>query len=288
MKTICFDIGGTYTKYGIIEDGKIIMKNQFPTKYHLGLERFKERIRTLTKQLITDYEVEGIGISCCGTIDAVNRKIINPPASIEKFKDLNFIDLFKEFNLPIAADNDVNCFALAEINQGFYNFNNFIVITIGTGIGSGIIFDRKLFRGSNYQAGEVGRIKISHRTWEQVSSVKSLIIQARRHHLPIKSGVELFELYDQKNPKACQLVDDWYRGIVKVLNNLIFILDPEAIIIGGGISNRETFIDEINAKMKETGLDKYNDKVQIKKASFKNDGGIIGAYYHFVNSQNKE
>lgn len=290
MQVLCFDIGGTDIKYGIIKDEIIIEKYKVPTYAKSSHEELEQRLYTLAKELLDRYTVDGVGISCAGSIDYELGIITTAPDAIPSFKDWDFKTFFKEkFNLDCVADNDVNCFAKAEGTSGAAkDFNNFFTITVGTGIGGAIVYNKEVFRGANYNAGEVGRMLLPKEKFESLASVTALINNAREIGLDVSNGKEIFELYDQDNFLAKQAIASFYHYLAVGIANLIYIFNPEAFVIGGGITNREGFLEELNKTINRYLVDGFRNTAILKRAHYKNDGGMMGAYYNFVSSKEKK
>lgn len=291
MKVVCFDIGGTNIKYGVIENGKILEKDSFPTQYKRGGKDVCDRLVSATKKLLKKHsDIDGVGISCTGSIDFDNARMITPPEAIQEFGELDFKETFKtELNLDCVADNDVNSFAACECNMGNGSkYNTYIVMTVGTGIGGAIVVDNKIWRGNNYNAGEIGRMLIEGVAWEKTASITALVKSARLRGLDVTEGKDVFDLYDAGNKTAALVVSDFYQNLGKGIANLVYIFNPEAVIIGGGISAREDFGQEINAYADFYLVEGFQDTLDIIPAKFKNDGGILGAYCNFVDKYGKD
>ena len=290
MKVLCFDIGGTNIKYGVIEDYKIIFKDSFPTNYKKGKKYLTEGIIEAAKEVILKYpDIVGVGISCAGSINFEKGEVITPPYAIPEFGDWNFKKLFKkELNLDIVADNDVNSFAACEQNMGAgKKYSTYIVMTVGTGIGGAIVVNDKIWRGHDFNAGEIGRMIVDGAHWEQIASMTALIRNANLRGLNVSNGKEVFDLYDEGNKVASLVINEFYQNLGKGLANLVYIFNPEAIIIGGGISARPDFGKEINAYADYYLVNGFKDTLDIVQATYLNDGGLLGAYCNFVARYNK-
>lgn len=285
MRALCFDIGGTFIKYGVLDNGNILKKGSFPTDYKLGNEDITNRIINVSKGLIEEFPgITGVGVSCAGSIDFENGIMVTPPTDIPEFGGWNFKKIFWDnFGLKCAADNDVNTFAKAECSAGSgKNYSNYVVMTIGTGIGGAIVNNNDIWRGRNYNAGEVGRMIFNESRYEQLGSMTALLNIARRNNLIVKDGKEFFDLVDSKNEVAMSVAHEWYTNIARGIANLVYILNPEAIIIGGGVSARPDFFDQLIKYSNDILAEGFKNTVNIKSAKFQNDGGIIGAYYNIV------
>lgn len=287
MQVLCFDIGGTDIKYGIVKDEQIIEKHKVPTESKLPKEKLEEKLYLLAKELLSRYQCDGVGVSCAGSIDVKRGVVATAPEAIPSFQDLDFKSFFKKhFDLECVADNDVNCFAIAEATSGAgKNLKNFFTITVGTGIGGAIIINGNIWRGANYNAGEVGRMLLPKEKFESLASVTALIKNARELGLDVHNGLEIFKLYDEDNFLAEQAIASFYQYLAVGIANLIYTFNPEAFIIGGGITNREGFIEELNKTINRYLVDGFKNTALIKRAYYKNDGGMMGAYYNFIRGE---
>lgn len=286
MKVLCFDIGGTDIKYGVIEDEVILTKASIPTNYQLGQESISNRLIAITKEILKTYKIDGVGVSVAGCVDFDYGVIILGPENIKEFDGWNFKELFAEnFGLKVVADNDVNCFGVAEGMSGAAKkISNYLTMTVGTGIGGAIVINGEIWRGLNFKASEFGRMLLEGGRYENLASVTALIRMARLKGLKVGNGLDVFNLYDQKVPEAIEVVTTFYRNLAIGIANLTYIFNPEAIVIGGGVSNRKTFATELKRELKKIMVPSFYDTVKIFNAQYGNDGGIMGAYYNFISS----
>ena len=284
MRVLCFDIGGTNIKYGVIDNEQFIEKSIMDTLAENGQEDLNNRLVNIAKTMKEKYQIQGIGISCAGCVDFEKAFISIGPDSLPAFSNWDFRKLFKEeVGLDCIADNDVNSFAKAECVRGAAkDYDHFIVITIGTGIGGAIVMNDEIWRGKNYNAGEVGRVLIGNAKWESVASTSALIKDAQRAGLEINNGVELFELYDAKDEIAIAVVNRFYDLLGIGMANLVYMFNPEAIVIGGGISKRESLAPTLEKYMNAHMPYGFRDTAKVVNATYKNDGGMLGAYFNFI------
>lgn len=284
MRVLCFDIGGTNVKYGVIENEEFLEKSLFDTNAHLGKEVLTNILVNIALQMKDKYQIDGIGISCAGSVNFEKAYISIAPDALPSFSDWDFRTIFKErVGLDCIADNDVNSFAKAECMKGAAkDFDHFIVLTVGTGIGGAVVMNDEIWRGKNYNAGEVGRILIGNAKWESVASTSALIKEAKRAGLEVSNGIELFKLYDEKDEIAIAVVNRFYDLLGVGMANLIYMFNPEAIIIGGGISKRESFTSSVEKYMNSHLPYGFRNTAKVLSATYKNDGGMLGAYYNFV------
>jgi predicted NBD/HSP70 family sugar kinase len=178
------------------------------------------------------------------------------------------------------VDNDVKCFARAELSKR-PTVQHFMMITIGTGIGGAAVVNHEIYRGATFAGGEAGRMIINGRPWEEIASTTALVKRAQAQGIPIENGLDLFKLYDEQNRSVISLVNEWYHDLALGVTNLIYLFNPEEFIIGGAISTRPTFLDELIPHLKETCDPIYLNNTRFSIAFYQNDGGMYGAYCHF-------
>ena len=289
MKILCYDMGGTYIKYGVIENNKFIFSSKVPTLCHNSQKELINQYIELTKKMLNNYpDICGVGVSTAGAVNYHEGIICAAPASIPVFQDFDFKKLFKEnFNLDCFVDNDVNSFAAAELNEK-NPYKNFVVMTIGTGIGGAVIVNNQLWRGVNYNAGEIGRMIINGKSYEEIAATSVLVKQAKNLGLNIENGIEVFKLYDEKNEQVVPLVEEFFNNLVIGIANVIYMFNPEAIFIGGGISKRDTLINEIEVRLNKILDPEVKGITKLKIASRQNDGGMYGAYINYLKYIKKE
>jgi len=193
-------------------------------------------------------------------------------------------EIYDNFTLNCSVENDVNCFALAETIN---NKDSFLTITIGTGIGGAIIINNCIYHGINNSAGEFGQMIIENKKWEDLASMKNLVESAKELNLEIEDGVQLFSLYDNKDETAIKIIDEFYHYLAVGICNLAYIFNPNKIIIGGGITQRGKFIEELSSKIYTLKDDTYFGSTVIESSKYLNDGGLIGALVHHLKHKNK-
>ena len=285
MQILCYDIGGTDIKYGVVEDGEIIYKSSMKTSPELGRASLEERLIQVALEIVSKYDIKAVGVSSSGSIDCKTGKVLIPGDKIKIMKDMDFSKLFRDsVGLEVAADNDVNCFGEAESKTGAgIKYDNFLMMTIGTGIGGAIIYEDKVMHGLNYNAGEFGRMLLGDTKFEDLASTSALIKNAKDAGLKVDNGLDLYKLYDANDPVARKVVGEFYHYLAIGIANLVYIFNPEAIMIGGGISNRETLTDEIKVELKKILQPEFFNTITIENSIHKNEGGLLGAYFNAVN-----
>ena len=176
MNILAIDIGGTMIKYGLVSsDGQILSTDKIETEAEKGLDNILNKIDNIFKKY-KENNLVGIAVSGTGQINGMIGKVIGGSPIIPNWIGCNLVEILeKKYKLPAILENDVNCMALGEkwIGVG-KDLSNFICLTIGTGIGGGIILNNELFRGENFVAGEFGHILIKKGEFQDFASTTAL------------------------------------------------------------------------------------------------------------------
>ena len=305
---IGIDIGGTNTKIGIVSKlGRVVAFSTFKSKMPRDVEDFVKDIyfnvnQMLKAESIDIDTIEGIGVGVPGV---VNEKNIIVASVNMGWHDLDLASLLKKyFNKPIYVGNDANVAMLAEWKFGSAKgANNAILITLGTGIGSGIILNGKLFTGTHGMGGECGHMVIkkdgipcncgNRGCWEQYASAKALARRTQEvaEQNPQSIMNEIIKKYTKASGHTCfegakrgdkvakQLVDEYIDYIVCGLINLTQIFHPEVFVIGGGVAKEgPQFIKMIDTKLNEfLTKNQFEPKVAVKHPVLENNAGVVGA-----------
>lgn len=304
---IGIDLGGTNIAAGVVNrEGKILMSDSRPTLAHRDYTEVVKDMADLCVDLMqksgfSEADIEGIGIGAPGAVNSDEGIVVyannlgwhNVPLAQE---------IRKYIDVPITVENDGNAAAYGEYCINGDNKDSFIAVTLGTGVGGGIVINKKLHRGFNGSGGEIGHSVIiyggelcscgTRGCWEAYASVTALIRQTER---AIQENPDsLMAEYAKKNGKvsgrtsfdaakagdltAQKVVDRYIEYVACGITNMINIFQPEVIVIGGGISKEGDYLLK--------PLKKYIDKntyctdvpqTEIKIATLMNDAGIIGA-----------
>lgn len=291
---VLFDIGGTGVKYGVADSrGKFFMRDSFPTHPERGAQDLLERMKEKIDRCMDGYPLSGIGISATGQVDYSAGRISAATDLIKGWVGRNIKEYFKGmYNLPVVVENDVNCVALGEMWLGEgRDLDNFITIALGTGIGGGIILNRRLFRGSHYSAGEFGHMKIRSGgrecrcgdwgCYEAHASTLALVASVREATEGSEvTGEEIFQ-YERSGVEPYKgIVSQWVDDVGDGLKNIIVSFNPQGIIIGGGVSAQgEYLLDKIRKDLKGKLQNNFYESLDIRGAALKNDAGMLGALY---------
>ena len=290
MNILAIDIGGTMIKYGLVSsDGEILSTDKIETEAEKGLENILNKIDNIFKRYKENNPV-GIAVSGTGQINGIIGKVIGGNPIIPNWIGTNLVKILEEkYNLPAVLENDVNCVALGEkwIGAG-KDLSNFICLTIGTGIGGGIILNNQLFRGENFVAGEFGHILIKKGEFEQFASTTALIRLVKERTEKTLNGKEIFDLEKKEIVEYQEVISEWIENLTDGLSSIVYCFNPANIILGGGVIEQgEPLINKIkNSLFKKIGP-QFKEKLNIIQAKLGNNAGMIGASYLLLEKINK-
>ncbi|TAH68299.1 MAG: ROK family protein [Anaerolineaceae bacterium] len=304
---IGIDIGGTTVTVGMLDDNSVINKETIKTYPKDGADKVIKRIN-LTIQSVIDQsgaclsDISHIGIGCAGMLDRSRGTIIY--SNNFGWKNVLLKDkIQKVFPLPVYLENDANCAALGEYVAGTgKDYNSMVMVTFGTGIGGGIIFDDKLFRGNNGFSSIIGHLLLvtdgelctcgRKGCWEAYGSVNALVKDAgeladQNPDSMLKklsdrdgelNGKNIFEAIRQNDKAACELFSKFIHYMAEGVTDIVHVFNPQSIIIGGGISEQgEIILEPLRELVLKYTYCGATTMPVIKTASLGNEAGIVGA-----------
>lgn len=287
---ISIDIGGTAIKYGIVsEDGEILKKDSRKTEAWKGGPAILQKVMEIVEMLLEEKEqnIEGICISTAGMVDPESGLIFYAAPLIPEYAGINFKESLEErFQLPCEVENDVNCAGLAEYHSGAARGSKVaLMLTIGTGIGGCMLVDGKVFHGAGNSACEVGYMHMADSDFQTLGAASILTKKvAERKGEPEEDwdGRRIFEEAKQGDPICMEGITEMVDVLGKGIANICYVINPEIVVLGGGIMAQEAFL---KAKV-ENALKKYlvpsmAQYTMIAFAKHQNDAGMLGAFYHF-------
>ena len=309
MYYIGVDLGGTGIKAGVVDEkGNILGKDSCPTKLERGYEAVIRDIAQLSKQVasrcVNDMsEIASIGIGLPGIYIPATGMV--PFCTNLHWHDVPLLSEMRKYTqLPVFADNDATVAGLAESVAGVSaGANVSVFVTLGTGVGGGIIMNGKAYSGPHGIASEIGHMITvaggelctcgNRGCWERYSSATAIIREGRRYaelhpdcsiaravngDLDAITAKTVIDLAKEADPVASQLFDDYVVHLCVGLVNLINLYDPEIIVLGGGVSHAGKFLlDRVNAKLPGMVFYKSMPYARVELATLGNDAGIIGA-----------
>lgn len=226
---IGIDLGGTNIRAALIEGQTIIRKAKATCPAKGSCEEVIETIAELISEVLCD-KVESIGIGVPSVVDT-RRGIVYNVANIPSWVEVHLKDILEEkFNIPVRINNDSNCFTLGESRFGKgQGFTDMVGVTLGTGVGAGVIIDGKLYEGRNAGAGEVGCLNYLDKDYESYCSTPFFVA----HNT---TGAELSAKAEAGDTEAIALWNEFGCHLGELVKAIMFAYDPEAIVFGGGIA----------------------------------------------------
>ena len=269
--TIGIDLGGTNVRCGLVENGNVVTRLSEPCRSDRPENEVVDQIKGLIRQLMNS-SVKGIGIGVPSVVDE-QKGIVYNVLNIPSWKEVHLKDILEmEFNLPVYVNNDANCFALGEHRCGAGKpFRNILGVTLGTGVGAGIIINNELYNGANTGAGEIGCLPYLEHTLEFYCGSAFFV----EYHNT--TGKEAMQLAESGNAQALKIWEEFGKHMGVLVKIILYAYDSDAIVFGGSIANAYPYFEE--AMRKEMGTFDYPEtikKIQIL-ISTRDDISLLGA-----------
>ncbi len=294
---IGIDLGGTTVSAGLVNDGmEIVEKTEQLSCCEDGAEAVMSRMADMIEALIKkagQHPVSCIGLGCPGIMDRESGTVIY--SNNIGWEQVPVGQNLKErFRLPVYVENDANCAAAGEYLAGAgRGCSPMVMVTLGTGVGGGVLIDGKLYLGKHGNASIFGHILMEKNgrrctcqrmgCWESYASAKALLEMAKKEGVfegmeEKASGPIFFEKLKKKEERARQVFDKYTDFVAEGIADLINIFDPQCVVIGGGISAQgNLLVSSIKNKVKEKIFFSEMDTAQILCSLLANDAAIIGA-----------
>ena len=294
MKYLVLDVGGTAIKYALmteklefLEKGKIKIPRD-------SIENFIDNIGNIYDKYKND--IEGMALSIPGVLDS-DTGYMYTGGSLEYNTDKNMLKVLGErCKTKIAIENDGKCAALAELWKGnLQECENGVVILLGTGVGGGIIKDKKLYKGKHFFAGEfsfiAGNINVMSNNdkewWGSLNGLDGLLddfVKVKNLNRNEIDGIKFFEYANNDDKDALEILNKFTYKTALAIINLQCILDADKYLIGGGISEQDILIKYIKKNIDDyhSQFEYFVPKPVVDICKFRNDSNLIGALYNFL------
>jgi len=307
---IGIDLGGTSIKLGIVTNsGKLIKKIQTRTEADKGPKTVLANIKYGIRDLISTtsdkiVKIDGIGIGCPGVVTP-GRGIVENPPNLPGWGRVNVGKIIhNEFRKRVYVDNDANAAAIGELMFGSgKNYRSFIMITLGTGVGGGIVMNKKIYHGDFGAAGEIGHISIDYNgpkcncgSYGCIEAYAGNLYLRERVRNELKKHLEskIWKLINNDLSKvsprniqlAAEMGDRYAQGVIEELGvrlgsafaSLCNVLDISVFIMGGGIAGfGNPLFDSIRHTISKRVMAPIRPRVRVLPAKLKNDAGVKGA-----------
>lgn len=232
------DLGGTNVRAGKITDNKIVQLNKVSTPAKGSVDEVMEKIYSLIDECI-DSATVSIGVGVPSVVD-VDKGIVYDVVNIPSWKVVPLKDLLESrYKVPVHVNNDANCFVVGEKYFGKAQaYRNIVGVTLGTGLGCGLIFNGKLYEGSNCGAGEFGNVPYLSHNVEYYCSGQFFTDEKK------VSAIDIYNKAKKGDVKAIQLFDEYGFHLGEALKSILYAYDPEVIILGGSVAQSFEFFKD--------------------------------------------
>jgi glucokinase len=308
FRTAGIDIGGTAIKLAVLwNDGRVIRSGRVPTAAEAGPEAAVGRITAglealLRAESVAAGEMRAIGVDSAGIVDTERNLVLDAPnlRTWENYPLAERIGL--HFGLPAFLENDVNAMAYGEWTCGAgRGARNLVCLTLGTGVGGGLVLDGKLYRGSHGAAGEIGHMAVdgdgppcacgSFGCLERYVGAAFIVERARAHLARAGAGSRLHALAPDAltardiglaaadgDALACRVLDETGHWLGVGLAGVVNLLDPERIVIGGGVARAGAPLFEAARRtLRERAMDLPAQRVEVVPAALGDSAAVVGA-----------
>ncbi len=308
------DLGGTNVRVGLISSkGKIIHSLKAPIPKKRNRRTLLHHIADLIQESLDWAEqkkikVQGIGLGSPGVL-SIKKGIVRQSPNLPEWVNVSIADYFKKrFNLPFALENDANAAALSEAWIGAGKKSNSVIcVTLGTGVGGGIVLNHKIWHGHNDGGGEIGHIVVRDQgekcrcgNWgclEVYASATAIVRYAKNllktnqtksilRTLPKITSEAIFASARKKDKLAIKVTQHAAEMLGAGLTNLVHIFNPEMIVIGGGVSLNQNLFPPLRAAVKKRCFPQLTRDLKIVPAQLGDHAGLIGSARAFFLSKN--
>ena len=295
MNYAVVDVGGTFIKYAVMTaEGEFLQKGKIPTETQ-DLNLFLESIANIYREAAANQgDIAGVALSMPGFLDVETGYAYNG-GGVRCVKEINLIEALRErIPVPVTMENDARCAALAELWHGnLAGCRNAAAVILGTGVGGGIIVNGEILRGKHFVAGELSYFMLEDMGVEfdektiaaRAASARGLVsMVAEAKGIPEEEldGVKVFRMIDDGDAAVREILWKFAGNVARLICNIQIIIDPERVVVGGGISTQPLLIEMIRDQARNMmKLFPWTELPvpDIVPCKFFNDSNLIGALY---------
>ncbi len=297
---IGLDLGGTFLKYALgTPDGSLLYKSKTPSQASESRELVFQVLFTVIEELLNRAEslnrqVRAIGIGSPGAVDYEQGRLRGATPNIVNWGDADIRGPIEErYDIPLWADNDANVMALAEARVGAAKgCKNIVALTLGTGIGGGILINNQLYRGTHFSGSEIGHMTIRFdgpacncgnfgciETYASAPAmVRNYLQKTGSHSDTSVTTIDIFTRAAQGEPEALETVQETSKYLGVALANIANIFNPEVIVLGGGVADTgDDYLQSVDREMRLRALPASVEGLRVVRAQLGNDAGVVGA-----------
>lgn len=298
---LAIDIGGTSVKLGVVDEtGAVLAKAEESVSFDSYETPILTTVLKAAKtfvdgQGLSPASLVGVGVSATGQIDSRVGTVVGTCGNVPHYIGSPIkAELEALFGLPVTVANDANCMCLGEVwVGGAKGYTDVIGVTLGTGVGGGILTGGRLLEGARGLGGEIGHYRLhaldgvpctcgAVGCWERYAATTALVRAAKEKNPDWTDGRAIFAAAEAGDETVLALLDHWTDEIAQGLAGMVHIFNPQLILIGGGVSaQQKLLIDPIAAKVKASVMPAFAEGLEVRAAQLHNDAGMVGAVYYF-------
>ena len=293
------DIGGTAVKLGLVDEtGRVLARAERSVSFDGYKTPILDTVTAAIREFLAPHDapaLAGIGVSATGQIDSRRGVVAGTCGNFPGWIGVDIKGtLERAFDLPVTVANDANCMLLGEVWVGAaQGYTDVIGVTLGTGVGGGILTGGHLLEGARGLGGELGHFRLhaldgvactcgAIGCYERYAATTALVRNAQHAGLGLPDGRAIFEAAAAGDARTLAVVNAWVGEIAQGLAGLVHIFNPQLILIGGGVSaQQELLIDPLAAKVCASVMPAFAEGLELKSAALQNDAGLVGAVYYF-------
>lgn len=295
------DIGGTAVKLGLVSaEGRVLARAEASVSFD-GYRTpildtvLREARAFLQREGAEPADLAGIGVSATGQIDSRRGLVAGTCGNLPGWVGAPVREVLeRELGRPVTVANDANCMCLGEAwVGGARGYTDVIGITIGTGLGGGILTGGRLLEGARGLGGELGHYR-THAVdgvpctcgaagcWERYAATTALVRRAGELDAALADGRAVFAAAEAGDPRVLALLDAWQDEIAQGLAGMVHIFNPQLILIGGGVSaQQKLLIEPLAQKVRASVMPAFAQGLELRAAALQNDAGLVGAVQYF-------
>ena len=298
---LCADIGGTSVKLGLCDrDGVLHATAEASVSFDNYFTPIIDTVIAASRAFLAEHpcELTGIGVSATGQVDSRLGAVIGTNGKIANYEGTNIKARMEEaFGVPCEVLNDANAALLGEVFcGGAQNAQNVVMLTLGTGVGGGVLVEGKLLMGNRGIAGEMGHFTLYQNgipcpcgkkgCYESYASTTALIRTAERATGETElNGRMIFERIQNGDAALQAVLNCWLDDVAAGITGLVHLFNPELILIGGGISRQEELLlKPLRERVLHGAMPRFTEGLRIERAQLGNDAGLLGAAKFFLDA----
>ena len=285
---LCIDIGGTAVKLGLLDrEGQIHARLEVPTSQGRLPNPTLDAALQGAEKLVAEEKprLEGVAVSAAGQIDSSRGVVAGSNGKLPGYEGSRIKETFEAlYHVTTHVLNDANAAALGECFLGAgRGCRDVLMVTLGTGVGGGLVLGGKLYGGSRGLAGELGHFTLyqdgvpcscgKRGCYESYAATTALVRRAG-----VENGRVLFDRVRAGDAEMKKALDGWLDDVAAGLTGLVHIFNPELVLVGGGVSaQEELLIAPLRQKVRAGVMPRFGERLRVERATLGNDAGMIGA-----------